>query len=171
MTVLAELERKGLITRISTNSRRVKDLLRLAARDLRVARTLNRESPDWAYSIAYNRMLQSARALMFSRGYRPTGTTSHFAVIAFLRSAYSQQLGTLIGELDRMRKKRHVSVYDTAGTISDREMREISEGLRRLRPISSKLSDIAGTKTISKEDWQRAQSVLRKAPASTTSLK
>jgi len=121
LTVLAELERKGLITRISTNSRRVKDLLRLAARDLRVARTLNRESPDWAYSIAYNRMLQSARALMFSRGYRPTGTTSHFAVIAFLRSAYSQQLGTLIGELDRMRKKRHVSVYDTAGTISESE--------------------------------------------------
>lgn len=101
MTVLADLERKGLITRISINSRRVKDLLRLAARDLRVARTLSRESPDWAYSIAYNSMLQSARALMFSRGYRPTGTAPHFAVVAFLRSAYSQQLGTLIGELDR----------------------------------------------------------------------
>ncbi len=119
MTIRSDLERKGLVTRISVDRKRVKDLLRLAARDLRVARSLNRESPDWAYSIAYNSMLQSARALMFSRGYRPTGNTPHFAVIAFLRSTFSQQLGTLIGELDRMRKKRHISVYDTAGTISE----------------------------------------------------
>ena len=69
--------------------------------------------------------------------------------------------------------KREMKLSDFAGAwnVTDREMREISEGLRRLRPISSKLSDIAGTKTISKEDWQRAQRILRKAPASTTSLK
>ncbi len=59
---------------------------------------------------------------MFSRGYRPTGNTPHFAVVAFLRSTLLQQLGTLIGELDRMRKKRHISVYDIAGTISEGEV-------------------------------------------------
>lgn len=123
MNGLVDLERRGLIARISYNRRRVSDLMRIASRDLEVARSLADESTDWSYSIAYNSMLQSARALMFSRGYRPTGQAPHLTVVSFLRSSFDKELGQLITELDRMRKKRHVSVYDTAGAISQSEMR------------------------------------------------
>jgi len=64
-----------------------------------------------------------------------------------------------------------LSDFAGAWNVTDREMREIWKGLRRIRSVSPKLSDIAGSKTISEEDWQRAQRVLRSAGASTTSLK
>jgi hypothetical protein len=66
-----------------------------------------------------------------------------------------------------------MKLSDLAGAwnVTDREMREIWKGLKRIRSVSPKLSDIAGSKTISEEDWQRAQRVLRKADSSTTSLK
>ncbi len=122
MSGLSDLERRGLVSRISYSRRRVEDLMRIAARDLDVARSLADESMDWSYSIAYNSMLQSARALMFSRGYRPTGQTPHLAVVSFLRNSFNKELGHLITEFDRIRKKRHISVYDTAGAISQSEM-------------------------------------------------
>jgi len=61
--------------------------------------------------------------------------------------------------------KREMKLSDFAGAwkMTDREMREISKGLRRIRSVSPRLSDIAGSKTISKEDWQKAQVVIRNA--------
>jgi len=69
------------------------------------------------------------------------------------------------------KREMKLSSFAGAWNVTDREMREISKVLRRSRSGSPKLSDIAGSKTISKKDWQRAQSVLRNAGASTTSLK
>jgi predicted CopG family antitoxin len=45
-----------------------------------------------------------------------------------------------------------------------------SDVIRRMMKQPVKLSDIAGTKTLSKEDWQRAQAVIRKAEAETGRL-
>jgi hypothetical protein len=61
--------------------------------------------------------------------------------------------------------KRGTKLSDFAGAwkMTDREMREISKGLRRIRSVSPRLGDIAGSKTISKEDWQKAQVVIRNA--------
>ncbi len=59
---------------------------------------------------------------MFSKGYRPSGGSPHVSVVTFLRHYFARELGQLITEFDRIRKKRHVSVYDTAGTISRIEM-------------------------------------------------
>jgi predicted CopG family antitoxin len=42
-----------------------------------------------------------------------------------------------------------------------------SDVIRRGMKRPVKLSDIAGSKTISKEDWQRAQAVIRNAEAET----
>ena len=68
--------------------------------------------------------------------------------------------------------KSHDQIRDRkARNVTTREVREASEGRIRVRSAPSKLSDIAGSKTISKEDWQRAQRVLRSARALTTSLK
>ncbi len=43
-----------------------------------------------------------------------------------------------------------------------------SDGIRRGMKRPLKLSDIAGTKTLSRDDWQRAQAVIRKAEAETS---
>jgi hypothetical protein len=66
--------------------------------------------------------------------------------------------------------KREMKLSDLAGAwnVTDREMREIWKGLRRIRSVSPKLSDIAGSRTISEEDWQNAQRVIQNAETSTS---
>ena len=38
---------------------------------------------DWAYTIAYNAVLQEGRALMFAHGYRPDGANQQISVVKF----------------------------------------------------------------------------------------
>jgi hypothetical protein len=66
--------------------------------------------------------------------------------------------------------KRGTKLSDSAGAwnVTDNEMREISIGLRRIRSTAPKLSDIAGSRTISEEDWQNAQRVIQNAETSTS---
>ncbi len=56
-----------------SNSKDINQLLQLAKRDYKTALKNLEDSPDWAYSIAYNSILQASRALMFHDGYRPRG--------------------------------------------------------------------------------------------------
>lgn len=73
---------------------------------------------DWAYTIAYNAILQAGRALMFSQGYRPDGANQHVSVVKFVE-LYLDKNDSII--FDRMRRKRNSSVYDTAGSITESE--------------------------------------------------
>lgn len=120
----SELEEEGLISKISVDKNRVKSSLALSKRDLATARSLIGDNPDWAYSIAYNSMLQSARALMFSLGYRPLGQAQHISAIRFAETALGKQAKEIITVLDRMRRKRHRVVYDTSGLISQLEAKQ-----------------------------------------------
>lgn len=113
--MIEDLERQGLIKRLPPDPKKVADAMALARRDIGTARTLLSTDCDWAYNIAYNATLQAGRALMFARGYRPDGANQHISVVKFA--------GLFLGEsdlliFDRMRRKRHSSVYDAVGVIS-----------------------------------------------------
>jgi uncharacterized protein (UPF0332 family) len=73
---------------------------------------------DWAYTIAYNAVLQAGRALMFSKGYRPAGANQHISVVKFAER-YLDKDDIII--FDRMRRKRNCTVYDAAGSITESE--------------------------------------------------
>lgn len=113
--VLRDLERDGLIQRLPVDRKRVQDALALARRDLKTSRAVLKTDRDWAYTIAYNAVLQAGRALMFAKGYRPDGANQHISVVRFA-AIFLDKNDALI--FDRMRRKRHGSVYDMAGTIS-----------------------------------------------------
>lgn len=113
----AKLEREGLIKRLPINEKKVRDAFNLAKRDLKTAEKISREDSDWAYSIAYNSMLQAARALMFSKGYRPSGKTQHVSVIKFCEASLGKEFSDTIVSFDRMRRKRHIAVYDKPGSV------------------------------------------------------
>jgi uncharacterized protein (UPF0332 family) len=112
------LRREGLIRPLPVDPRRVAEALALARRDVVTARAMLAVNADWAYNIAYNAMLQAVRALMFSRGVRPAGSHQHVAVVRYAE-VHLERIWSV--QLDRMRRKRHVSVYDTAGTIPETE--------------------------------------------------
>ncbi len=119
---LNELERKGYVKRLPIDMKKIEDSLNLAKRDVNVARSVLEENSDWAFSIAYNAMLQAVRALMFSKGYRPAGSNQHISVVRFAE-LFLRKEDVII--LDRMRRKRHTTIYDTAGTISEIEAENI----------------------------------------------
>ena len=126
---LDELERRGYIKRLPMDTKKIEDSLNLAKRDVNVARSVLEENCDWAFSIAYNAMLQAIRALMFSKGYRPSGRNQHISVVRFAE-LFLRREDVIV--LDRMRRKRHATIYDTAGTISIREAENAVERAEKL---------------------------------------
>jgi len=100
-------------------------LLALAKRDIRTARHVMAEDWDWAFSIAYNAVLQAARAYMYSQGFRPAAAQGHKNTFAFMRIALGDKFASLVGYFDRMRMKRNQAIYDVAGSITEAEARAI----------------------------------------------
>jgi uncharacterized protein (UPF0332 family) len=138
--MLDELERAGYIKKLPADKKKVVDALNIAKRDVRVARSMLGENNDWAFSIAYNALLQALRALMFSKGYRPSGRNQHLSVVRFAELYLSKDEVII---LDRMRRKRHISLYDTAGAISEREATNAVERAEKLVPeIEQMLNDV-----------------------------
>ncbi len=91
--------------------------LELAERDLKAAKdNLSSENFDWAFSIAYNAVLQAGRALMFHLGFRPKGRNQHKTVFEFLNLIKISI--DLVNYFDSARKTRHIAVYDAADYVS-----------------------------------------------------
>ena len=116
--MIEDLERDGLIKRLPVDQKKVHAAIALAHRDIKTSQTILSGDYDWAYTIAYNAILQAGRALMFSKGYRPDGANQHISVVKFAE-LYLEKEDAII--FDWMRRKRHSSVYDTAGSISETE--------------------------------------------------
>lgn len=126
---LNDLELEGFIKKLSVDVRKVNDALNLAKRDINTAKTILGQDCDWAFSIAYNAMLQTIRALMFSKGYRPSGNNQHISVVRFAEIFLDEEIVIVF---DRMRRKRHSTIYDTAGTISRKEAENAVDTAERL---------------------------------------
>lgn len=137
-----DLEKEGLIRRLPVDKKKVMDSFVLAQRDLRTSKRLLDDDSDWAFSIAYNALLQAGRALMFSLGFRPVGKAQHISVIRFVEAAVGEDVSGLVVAFDRMRRKRHRVVYDTAGSVSLLEAENaIGRGENFLEIVKTRLKD------------------------------
>jgi len=102
----------------------IQQLLSVAIRDLGTAARNLTADPDWAYNIAYNAVLQSARALMMSAGYRPRGSDHHSTVVRFTEGVFGKNQTIPIALFDQMRRKRNRAVYEVSGVVSKKEAEE-----------------------------------------------
>ncbi len=118
---LAELKRKGFIKPISIDKTQIAELIKISERDICLAEEFLPKSFDGALNLAYNSMLQAARALMFSYGYRPDSEFHHKATIEFVSAVLDKKYNAYVETLDRVRSKRIVATYERAGTISEFE--------------------------------------------------
>jgi uncharacterized protein (UPF0332 family) len=116
-----QLVQQGRIKPYKARPEEVRKLLRVAARDLATAERNLAEDHDWAYTIAYNAILQAARALILAKGYRPRGAESHTAVVQFIEEALGTLYISQIALFDQMRRKRHRVIYEMAGLVSKQE--------------------------------------------------
>jgi hypothetical protein len=122
------------------------------------------------------RWLGSAPALVLRRYYGKYVAVKNRKILAssFNMKGLYQKLDKLnpgMVLITRIEKPLRPGDFAGAWNVTDPEMREISKSFRRIWSGSPRLSDVAGSKTISREDWQRARKVLQKAGATTTSLK
>jgi hypothetical protein len=121
----------GWLKEHKTSEQEIADLLAIADRDLRACKTPGL-IPDWRFNIAYNAALQLATAALAAAGFQAERTNHHYRVIHSLEFTLGKDAAT-IRKLDVFRKKRNITDYERADTISDREadeMRKLAEALR-----------------------------------------
>lgn len=115
----------------TTSTEEISNLLRLADRDIAACQV--KELPaDWRFAIAYNAGLQAATAALAAAGYRAARDNHHYRVIQSLEFTIAPGR-KLIDAFDGFRKKRNMSSYDLAGSVSDNEaaeMLKLTQGLR-----------------------------------------
>jgi len=113
----------GWIDRHPPNAVEIQDLLEVVERDLRDSQA-GTVSEDWLFSIAYNAALQSAAAALAAEGFRAKGEGKHRNLIDSLLFTIKAD-DKLLRKLQAFRAKRHVGAYETAGSVSKTELREM----------------------------------------------
>jgi hypothetical protein len=107
----------------TTSPEEIANLLALSDRDL-AACQVTQLPTDWRFAIAYNAGLQAATAALAAAGYRATRDNHHYRVIQSLEFTIAPGR-RFIDTFDGFRKKRNVSSYDVAGSVSDKEADEM----------------------------------------------
>ena len=115
----------------ATSPEEITNLLGLSDRDL-AACQVKQLPADWRFAIAYNAGLQAATAALAAAGYRATRDNHHYRVIQSLEFTTTPDR-RVIDTLDAFRKKRNVSSYDLAGSVSDKEADEMLKLAASLR--------------------------------------
>lgn len=128
--------KNGWLREHKTSPQEVAGILDLVERDLSDASRAE-ISTDWRFNIAYNAGLQLATLVLYVAGYRTgRGESKHFRVIQALPLVLGQEFVAARDYLDNCRRKRNVSEYDTAGTIS---VKEADDLLRTVRELKAKI--------------------------------
>lgn len=121
----------GWLKEHKTSRREIADLFAVADRDLKACQTPDLV-PDWQFNIAYNAALQLASAALAAAGYDAERGNHHYRVIQSLEFTLGVD-STVIMKFDVFRKKRNITDYERADTISEteaEEMRQLAETLR-----------------------------------------
>ena len=131
MTLKQWLENKWLVEH-KTSREEIAALLGLVDRDLADASNAT-ISADWRLAIAYNAVLQCAVAALGVCGFRPSkGSSHHYYAIESLALTVGVDEDD-VRTIDAFRKKRNISDYQRAGSITGTEAAEMFELANAIR--------------------------------------
>lgn len=138
---LEELLRSRVIRRVRPNHDLALTSIARSRRDIDTAKTLIANKKfDWSLAVSYNAMLAAARALMLERGFRPSSSEGHVAVMSFLHAMLGSDVSErMIMVMDGMRKKRHRIVYEEMDIVSKGEA---ERGVRWAEEFVEMINDI-----------------------------
>jgi uncharacterized protein (UPF0332 family) len=118
---LSDLLKQGVVRKAEPDRVQARECLKGAERDLKAARELLGKDSDWAFSIAYNSMLQVVRALIFADGYRICGEDRHKTVVEYAQVKLGETFAEKVRLFNRMRVKRHLIIYEKVNVVSEYE--------------------------------------------------
>jgi hypothetical protein len=130
MTLRDWLESRYL-TKHTTSRQEIQDLKQGAAQDLNDSR-VSGLSAGGRFNLAYNAALKMATVALAASGYRASREQHHFRVIRSLLFTVEAD-SRFVDLLDRLRRKRNISMYERPGTISDQEADEMIRLAERLK--------------------------------------
>lgn len=138
---LEELLRSRVIRRVRPDHALALESIDRSRRDIDTAKILiANEKFDWSLAVSYNAMLVAARALMLERGFRPSSSDGHVAVMRFLHATLgSEASGRMIMVMNGMRKKRHRVVYEEMDIVSKDEA---ERGIRWAEEFVKMINDV-----------------------------
>jgi hypothetical protein len=128
---LGDWLRNSWLVEHKTSPEEIAALLAIVERDLANAKVAGL-SEDWRFNIAYNAALQAATAALAASGFRAVREQYHYRTIQSLAMTIGWPNGK-VDRLDRFRKKRNITGYETAGVISQAEAKEMLEVAAELR--------------------------------------
>ncbi len=111
----------GLIKKCPTDYKVIKNLINRAYHDINTAKRNIEDDTDCTYNYAYNALLHSGLALMFSKGFRPDIKNKHLTIVRFTKIMLGSRFNKLINDYDFMRRKRHQFIYEPDIPCSTKE--------------------------------------------------
>lgn len=133
------LLKQGLIKKCPVDWKAIKNLMRRAYMDLRTAKRNIDDDEECAYNYAYNAMLRSGLALMFSEGFRPEIKDKHLTIVKFAGSLLGSKFKKVINDYDFMRRKRHRFIYEPDIPCSRKEAEDALKAAKEFVDIIGKL--------------------------------
>lgn len=133
------LLKQGLIKKCPIDKKAIKNLVKRAYVDLKTAKRNLDDDEECAYNYAYNAMLHSGLALMFSEGFRPEIRDKHLTTVKFASSILGKKFKMVINNYDFMRRKRHRFIYEPDIPCSREEAENAMNTAKQFVNIISKL--------------------------------
>lgn len=142
------LLKENLIKRCPIDQKAILSLIKRAYIDLKTAKRNLDEDKECAFNYAYNAILRSGLALMFSEGFRPDIKDKHLTVVRFVSSLLGEEFKKLINDYDFMRKKRNRFIYEPDIPCS---MKEAKDALKTAEEFVDKILRLIKEKLPQKE--------------------
>lgn len=120
-----DLLKQRAIERCRVSDQEIAGHLRAAKHDIDFGVSIAGQDLDWAFTITYNGILQTALAFMYQKGFRPRGEAKHYNTFRFMAEALPDTYREDISRLQRLRSKRNQAVYQSRGVVSEREAQDI----------------------------------------------
>jgi uncharacterized protein (UPF0332 family) len=133
------LLKEDLIKKCPLDYKAVMNLINRAFTDLETAKRNLDDDEECAYNYAYNAMLRSGLALMFSEGFRPEIKDKHLTIVRFVNSVLGDEFKILINNYDYIRRKRNRFIYEPDIPCSKKEAEDALTTAKELVDIIYKL--------------------------------
>ncbi len=133
---LKKLESGGFLKKENIGTDQVRALLISASKNLIASEKNLSIDEEACYTLAYNAMLKTARALVFLQNHRPSDGRQHVTTVDVARKILGKEFSELINRFDKMRRKRNQFTYDPMLPLS---MTEAKNALNTAGQFQSKV--------------------------------
>lgn len=123
-TLIKKLVKEGRLAEQKAGLVQVEALLKESIIDLEEAKKILHIADRATYMMAYMAMLKAGRALLLSKGYRPTDGAQHKTVVEMTGAILGKKFTDLVGHFETMRRKRNELTYDAGTLLSGSESKQ-----------------------------------------------